>query len=205
MSYIAPTTKNEPDGVPHLLSQATPKLLGDTLGDGHGSNSAGLGAAHLAPHAEPLLRQVLGDLRSLTAARLPNDDQDLVVVHGLDEVLPQLEDWQPLTLLQDGQGCLTPVRCLIATKRGFLPLGEFRRRSHGVEIYSEVAIPRALGAHGVYPGLVDVSGNVVHLGLSLSLSQLSAFLGESTLSHGGSLQGTIWILEYSRITDFTTD
>ena len=67
----------------HLLPEPAAELLGDAFRDRHGGDPAGLRAPDLPPHRVARLRQVLRDLRRLPRSRLPDHDQDLVVVHRL--------------------------------------------------------------------------------------------------------------------------
>ena len=67
----------------HLLPHDAAKLLGDSLGHRHGGHTTRLSAADLASDGEPLLGNVLCDLRGLPTASLTNHYEHLVVLHSL--------------------------------------------------------------------------------------------------------------------------
>ena len=71
--------------ITHLLPQTATVFLRDSFGHRHGGHTAGLGAADLAPGGVARLGQILGDLGGLAGARLPDHNQDLVVVDGLEK------------------------------------------------------------------------------------------------------------------------
>ena len=183
----------ETDQISNLLPKPTPILFRHPLGHAHGRHTTWLGAPNLPPHAQPLLRQVLRDLSGLPAPSLPNDDKDPVVLDGLHQTLLELVDGEALSLLQQGHLGLLAVGRLYPAKGGPLPLGKVRRGCQLLEVVGQVALPSP-SWQWIYPGLVDVAWHVVHLCLSLCLSQLPPLLGQGTLGQCCSLQGTIRVL-----------
>ena len=84
----------------HLLSEPTSKFFRHSLRNRHRSNTSRLRTPNPAASRIPKLRQVLSNLRGLARSSLSNNNQQLVVVYGLNELVFQLEDGQALSLLQ---------------------------------------------------------------------------------------------------------
>mmetsp|Transcript_6507 Transcript_6507/g.18711 ORF Transcript_6507/g.18711 Transcript_6507/m.18711 type:complete len:883 (-) Transcript_6507:1046-3694(-) len=101
----------EADGVPHLLPQLAPHLLGNTGRDRHSSDAAGLCASDAPSFAVPRLMQILRNLSGFTRAGLADNDQDLVFGDSLQKAL--------LVLVHGQQG----AGVLQGLERGALGLG----------------------------------------------------------------------------------
>ena len=73
--------------VPDGLAERHAQLLGDPLRDGAGGEPARLGVADRAAHAAAELEAQLRQLRGLARARLPRDDDDLMVADRGQQIL----------------------------------------------------------------------------------------------------------------------
>jgi hypothetical protein len=92
----------EPDGVADLGADAAPYLLRDARGDGHGGDAPGLGAADLhAVLGVAGLVQVLGQLRRLARTCFGDNNENLVLLDGSENVVTELKDRQRLAGLVD--------------------------------------------------------------------------------------------------------
>mmetsp|Transcript_75942 Transcript_75942/g.222604 ORF Transcript_75942/g.222604 Transcript_75942/m.222604 type:complete len:376 (+) Transcript_75942:1325-2452(+) len=179
----------EPNGISHLLPQAATELFSDALRYGHGRHSSRLGAANHATGRVTGLSEILCDLRRLATARLTDHDQHLVVVDGLQKLVPELEDGQALALLLDGPRRLLPKGHGLADVE-LLPLGQL-----------VLALPQAaqglrdgslagLGP-GVLPRPVHVLGDGIQQALLHGLARLAALLGQGDLRRGGAGQAAV--------------
>mmetsp|Transcript_3866 Transcript_3866/g.8122 ORF Transcript_3866/g.8122 Transcript_3866/m.8122 type:complete len:276 (-) Transcript_3866:430-1257(-) len=106
----------EPDGVPDrspqllllpllpFLCDAGRDLFADAFGDTYGGHTSGLRAADDAVIGVALLHEVLGELGSLPAPRLPHDDHDGILPDDVQEFLPDGVHRKELALLPHGFG-----------------------------------------------------------------------------------------------------
>jgi hypothetical protein len=101
--------------VAHQPADGAAQLLGHPLGDGAGGQPAGLGVADEAGLAPARLEADLGELRALARARLAGQDDDLVVADGGGDVVPPLDDGEPLgpAQLHDRPAWRRPTRSLV--------------------------------------------------------------------------------------------
>ncbi len=83
------------------LAEGRAQLVGDTLGDGPGGDTAGLGVPDHAADTPPQLHTDLGDLRGLAGPGLTGHDDDLVIADGFGDQVLLLADGQ---LLRVGDG-----------------------------------------------------------------------------------------------------
>jgi hypothetical protein len=73
--------------VAHGLAERAAELVGDPFGDGPGRQPARLGVPDLPGDATAELQADLGDLGRLARARLPRDDDHLVVPDGAQDLV----------------------------------------------------------------------------------------------------------------------
>mmetsp|Transcript_26776 Transcript_26776/g.62146 ORF Transcript_26776/g.62146 Transcript_26776/m.62146 type:complete len:301 (+) Transcript_26776:1936-2838(+) len=92
----------ETNRVADLGTQFACHLISHALCHGHSRDSSGLRAANLAIDRVACLVQVLSQLCCLPRTCLANTDDDVVLPQEVNELLPDLEDWQALPLLLDG-------------------------------------------------------------------------------------------------------
>jgi hypothetical protein len=86
----------EAHGVAHQPTDGAAELLGHPFGHSPGGDAAGLGVTDQAALAPPRREADLGQLRALARAGLAGYDHHLVVAHGGGDLLPPLDDGEPL-------------------------------------------------------------------------------------------------------------
>mmetsp|Transcript_44560 Transcript_44560/g.90961 ORF Transcript_44560/g.90961 Transcript_44560/m.90961 type:complete len:290 (-) Transcript_44560:519-1388(-) len=168
----------ETDRVPHLLSEAAAELLSDALGDGHGRHPPRLRDPDPPCRRVPGLSKVLGHLRRLPRPCLSYHDEDLVLLHALEEGVPELEDGQPLPLLLDRLVRLPVPGGGAASAHGLsAPLLHLRRRRPDPrQLLGEHTL--AGGSKRVRPGTPQILGCALHESTLLLILELTPLLGE---------------------------
>ena len=92
----------ESNAVADLVPELGVELVRHTCRHTHGSDATRLRAADLhALGGVAVLVQILRNLRRLARARLADDDEDLVIAHGLQKLLAVVVDGQCLAVSQD--------------------------------------------------------------------------------------------------------
>lgn len=81
----------ETDCVPNFLAEPTAYFLCDTFCDGHRGDTTGLCATDHAVLRETLLRKILRHLRCLSRACIADNNQDLVLPDGVQQLIAQLD------------------------------------------------------------------------------------------------------------------
>mmetsp|Transcript_33661 Transcript_33661/g.95231 ORF Transcript_33661/g.95231 Transcript_33661/m.95231 type:complete len:208 (+) Transcript_33661:2003-2626(+) len=113
-------------------------------------------------------------------------------MHGLHQLVPQLEDGQALALLLHAADVLLPIGGRLTQRLG-LPLRLLKAaEAHATELSRKVAL--ALLRHGVLPRAAQVLGHCLQLRALLLLSELAALLHEGALRHCRPLQAAVWVL-----------
>mmetsp|Transcript_12415 Transcript_12415/g.45918 ORF Transcript_12415/g.45918 Transcript_12415/m.45918 type:complete len:338 (+) Transcript_12415:1294-2307(+) len=113
---VRPRDVLEANRVAHGRSELAAHFLANPSSDGHGSDASRLRACH--DHVVlrvAVLVEILRELRRLAAARFPHDDDDLMLPHHAEQVLPHAVHRQVSSLLRDGLG-LGKVRHRLALR-----------------------------------------------------------------------------------------
>lgn len=182
----------ESNRVPNLLAESASKLLSHALRHGHRRHAPRLSAPDPSPAGVTALRQVLGHLRRLTGSGLADDHEHLVIVHRLDELVPQLENRERLALRLHGQGRLLAKRGRLS-ERLHLPLGHLvPSQAHAPELRGEV--PLASLRHGILPRPVEVLRDGLQRRPLLLLLELPPLLRQRALRHRRALQTPVRVL-----------
>lgn len=92
----------EANGIAHLLPEGAAHLLRNSLGNGHGGDTTGLGASNHSVLAVAVLAQVLGELGGLAGAGFSHDHHNLVFPDDSHQLGAIGKDGQVLPLLPDG-------------------------------------------------------------------------------------------------------
>mmetsp|Transcript_9293 Transcript_9293/g.26432 ORF Transcript_9293/g.26432 Transcript_9293/m.26432 type:complete len:204 (-) Transcript_9293:301-912(-) len=174
----------ETDRVSNFFPEPAAKLLRNSFCDTHCSNTPWLGAANFPSACVARLGQVLRHLSRLSGSCFSYHNHELVVIHRLNQLIPEFVNRKPFPLFCYGQRAPLSVRSGL-TESFLLPLWDVPcRQARAFHFCCELPVSRG---HGIFPRPREVLWDGLHLASLLLLLQFPSFLGQGRLGHGCSL------------------